>query len=296
MDWKKLGKALLFPHIAIMIVLVPISIVLLVASMVFIGTESAIAYISYVLSAYTLTVWCVRAPYLIRRFKTFRNENKYARRWLEDVRFRVNLSLVASLLGNVAYAALQLGLGYYHRTFWFGFIGAYYICLAVIRFFLLCHTRKYAPGERREAEARKYRASGRILLVMNLSLAMILVFMLYWNRTFHHHMITAIAMAAYTFSSFTVAVVSIVRYRKYNSPVLSAAKAVSFASACVSMLTLTSTMLTAFGQDTMDVLSQKVMLGCVGGAVLLIVIAMAVYMIVGGNKKMKAEVQHGEHS
>ena len=39
MDWKKIGKALLFPHIAIMIVLVPISIVLLVASMVFIGTE-----------------------------------------------------------------------------------------------------------------------------------------------------------------------------------------------------------------------------------------------------------------
>ena len=37
MDWKKLGKALLFPHIAIMILLVPIATVLLVGSMVFIG-------------------------------------------------------------------------------------------------------------------------------------------------------------------------------------------------------------------------------------------------------------------
>ena len=39
-NWKELGKALLFPHIAIMISLLPIAIVLLVGSMVFIGTES----------------------------------------------------------------------------------------------------------------------------------------------------------------------------------------------------------------------------------------------------------------
>ena len=40
MDWKKLGKALLFPHIAVMIILLPIATVFLVYSMVFLGTES----------------------------------------------------------------------------------------------------------------------------------------------------------------------------------------------------------------------------------------------------------------
>ena len=78
MDPKKLGKALLFPHIAIMILLVPLATVLLVGSMVFVGTESVIAYISYVLAAYTLTVWCFKLPYLIKFFKTFKDENKYA--------------------------------------------------------------------------------------------------------------------------------------------------------------------------------------------------------------------------
>ena len=76
MDWKKIGKALLFPHIAIMVLLIPIATVLLVGSMVFIGTESVIAYGSYVLAAYTLTVWCFKMPLLIRFFKTFKNENK----------------------------------------------------------------------------------------------------------------------------------------------------------------------------------------------------------------------------
>ena len=107
MDWKKLGKTLLFPHIAIMIVLVPISIVLLVASMVFIGTESPIAYISYVLSAYTLTVWCVKIPYLIKFFKVFKDENKYARKWQDDTRLRVNVSLYGSFFWNIAYRAEQ---------------------------------------------------------------------------------------------------------------------------------------------------------------------------------------------
>ena len=297
MDWKKLGKALLFPHIAIMIVLVPISTVLLVASMVFIGTESAIAYISYVLSAYTLTVWCVKIPYLIKFFKAFKDENKYARKWQDDTRLRVNVSLYGSFFWNIAYALFQLWLGFYHHTFWFYSLGAYYICLAVMRFFLLLHTRKYAPGERMREELIKYRACGIVFLLMNLALALIVFFMVYWNRTFEHHMITAIAMAAYTFTAFTVAIVNIVKYRKYNSPVFSASKAISFAAACVSMLTLASTMLTTFGDGTMGSIEQKIMLGSIGFAVSAVVVAMAITMIVQGTKKLKninSEVENGK--
>ena len=108
MDWKKLGKALLFPHVAVMIVLLPVAAVLLAVSMVLIGTESVIAYISYVLAAYTLTVWCCKIPYLIRFFKTVKNENRYARMWLEDTRLRVNISLFGSLAWNTLYGLFQM--------------------------------------------------------------------------------------------------------------------------------------------------------------------------------------------
>ena len=297
MDWKKLGKTLLFPHIAIMIVLVPISIVLLVASMVFIGTESPIAYISYVISAYTLTVWCVKIPYLIKFFKTFKDENKYARKWQDDTRLRVNVSLYGSFFWNIAYALFQLWLGFYHHTFWFYSLGAYYICLAVMRFFLLLHTRKYDPGEKMRDELIKYRACGAVFLLMNLALTLIVFFMVYWNRTFEHHMITAIAMAAYTFTAFTVAIVNVIKYKKYNSPVFSAAKAISLAAALVSMLTLESTMLTTFSDGTMTAVEQKWMLGATGGAISVLIIATAVYMIVVGTKKLKlleSEVENGK--
>ena len=296
MDWKKLGKALLFPHIAIMILLVPIATVLLVGSMVFIGTESVIAYISYVLAAYTLTVWCFKIPYLINFFKIFKNENKYARRWQDDTRLRVNMSLYGSLAWNALYGILQLWLGFYHHTFWFYSLGAYYICLGVMRFFLALHTTRFAPGEKKQTELKKYRACGIVFLVMNLALALIIFFMVYWNRTFEHHMITAIAMAAYTFTALTTAIVNVIKYRKYNSPVFSASKAISLTAALVSMLTLESTMLTSFGDGTMMATTQKWMLGATGGVVSLLIVATAIYMIVVGTKKLKqlkSEVENG---
>ena len=147
-----------------------------------------------------------------------------------------------------------------------------------------------------QTELKKYRACGIVFLVMNLALATIIFFMVYWNRTFEHHMITAIAMAAYTFTAFTVAIVNVVRYRKYNSPIYSASKAISLAAALVSMLTLESTMLTTFGDGTMTATAQKWMLGATGGTISVLIVATAIYMIAVGTKKLKelkTEVNNG---
>ncbi len=293
---KKLGKALLFPHIAIMIILIPISTVFLVYSMVFLGTESVAAIISYILAFYTLTVWCFKIPYLIKFFKKFKNENKYVRIWQSDTRLRVNVSLYGTLIYNTAYALLQLGMGIWHHTFWFYSLAGYYISLAVMRFFLVRHTRKHRPGELMLEELRKYRACGIVFLLMNLTLALMIFFMVYWNRTFNHHEITTIALAAYTFTSFTLAIINIVKYRKYNSPVYSASKAISLSSACVSMLTLESTMLTTFGDGTMTLTERRILLGASGCAISAFIIAMAIYMIVQGTKKIQLLKKSKEQS
>lgn len=284
---KKAGKALLFPHIAIMIILVPISTIFLVYSMVFLGSESITAIISYVLAFYTLTVWCVRIPDLIVFFKTFKNENKYVQIWKDDVRLRVNVSLYGTLIWNTAYAVFQLGLGFWHHTFWYYSLALYYISLAVMRFFLVRHTSSHMPGEKMREELIKYRACGFIFLAMNLALTLIIFFMVYWNRTFIHHEITTIALAAYTFTTFTTAIINIVKYRKSASPILSASKAISLTSACVSMLTLESTMLTTFNDGTMNELTRRIFLVLSGGVVSVFIIVMAIYMIVQSNKKLK---------
>ena len=287
MDWKKIGKALLFPHMAVPLVLLPVATVLLVYSMVFTGEDSAIAYISYVLAAYTLTIWCLRIPFLIRFFKKFKDENKYAHRWLTDTHLRVNVSLYGSLLWNTAYAVFQLGLGFWHHTFWFYSLAGYYLCLAVMRFFLVRYTSKHRAGEKMRDELVRYRNCGIAFLLMNMALALIIFFMVYWNRTFEHHEITTIAMAAYTFGTLTMSIISVIKYQKYNSPVFSASKAISLAAALVSMLTLESTMLTTFSDGTMSLADRRILLGISGGVISAFIIGMAVYMIVQSSKNIK---------
>ena len=287
MDWKKLGKALLFPPTAIMLILIPIATVFLIYALVFMGHDSIPAILSYVLSFYTLMVWCNQLPRLIPMFRKFREENKYARRFLEDRELRMKVSLYGTLYFNTAYALLQLGLGFWHHTFWYYTLAGYYICLAIMRFFLACYIIRRKPGENQKEELLRYRNCGIVLLLMNLTLSVMVFFMIYWGRAFHHHEITTIALAAYTFGSLTIAIINVVKYRKYNSPVYSASKAISLAAACVSMLTLESTMLTTFGDGTMDLTTRKIMLGVSGGAISVFIIFMAMHMIAQGTKKIK---------
>lgn len=279
-----------------MILLLPIAASFLVFSMVCIGTNTITAYVSYVVAAYTLTVWCFRMPALIRFFKTVKTENEYVRMWYGDLRLRSNIMLYGSSIWNTVYAVFQLWLGFYHHTFWYYSIGGYYVCLAIMRFYLVRYLHKNKPGEKMEAELKRYRFCGWIFLAMNTALALIIFFMVYWNRTFEHNMITAITMAAYTFTTFTMAIINLIKYRKYNSPILSASKNVSMAAACVSMLTLESTMLTTFNDGSMSLASRRIMLGTTGAVVSLFVITMAVAMIIRSTKRIKITKIQEENS
>ncbi|MBQ8425410.1 MAG: hypothetical protein IJX17_05260 [Clostridia bacterium] len=285
-NWKKIGISLLYPHIAVIICLLPISIAFLTFSLINLGSESIIAIISYLIAFYVLVVVCAKIPNIIKFFKKVKTENEYVKRYFNDVRLRMNISLYGSLIWNIAFAILQLGLGFYHKSFWFYSMFAYYVMLGVMRFFLLIHTRKYEANEQTEIEIKKSILCGWLLIFMNLALAVIVFFMVYFDKTFYHHMITTIAMAAYTFFTFSFAIVNLIRYRKYKSPVYSSAKTISLIAGSVSMLTLETTMLTTFGTEE-SVMLGKILLPLTGVAVIGFAITMAIIMIVKGNRQRK---------
>ena len=285
-NWKKIGISLLYPHIAVIICLLPISIAFLTFSLINLGSESIIAIISYLIAFYVLVVVCAKIPNIIKFFKKVKTENEYVKRYFNDVRLRMNISLYGSLIWNIAFAILQLGLGFYHKSFWFYSMFAYYVMLGVMRLFLLIHTRKYEANEQTEIEIKKSILCGWLLIFMNLALAVIVFFMVYFDKTFYHHMITTIAMAAYTFFTFSFAIVNLIRYRKYKSPVYSSAKTISLIAGSVSMLTLETTMLTTFGTEE-SVMLGKILLPLTGVAVIGFAITMAIIMIVKGNRQRK---------
>lgn len=287
MDWKKIGKVFLFPHMAVLLLLLPAGTGLLVYSMTTLKEDAPICIASYVIAFYTLVIWCVRIPRMYRFFQNAKKENKYIRTWTNDGRLRMNVTLVGNVVFNGAYALLQLGMGIYHHSAWFYSLAAYYVLLAGMRFLLVRHTLHHKPWEKLGTEIQYYRVCGWIFLLMNLALSGMIFYMIYENRAMHHHEITIISLAAYTFTSFTFAIINVIRHRKYNSPAMAAARAISLAAASVSMLTLENTMLTTFGSLDMTSQTRQLFLGISGGVLSVFIIAMAIYMIVQGNYRMK---------
>lgn len=278
-------RRLFFPHGALFLLLLPLSLSLLVYSL---GSGQAAAWIqypSYLLSAYTLAALCCKLPALIRFWKRLNRENKLLAAYNSSARLRMNLSLYAALVLNSLYAVFQFCLGLHQRTLWYFAMAAYYLILAVMRYSLLLYSIEHRPGENRREELRRYRFCGIILLGINLVLA-VMVFRITWKKpAFAQNEIVCIAMAAFTFTAFIQAFVNMIRYRRYKSPVFSAAKVIGFTSAMVSMLTLETAMLAAFGQGE-DGFAQ-VMTGLTGGAVVLAVLLLAVHMITKSTRGLK---------
>lgn len=283
---KKIVNKLLFPHMALVLVLFPVSMALLICSMVFLGTESVLSYVSYMFSFYSLTIVCLRIPQIIEFIKKYKNSNKLLVRYQNDINFRINLSLYLSLVLNIAYSIFQLCLGLYHKSFWFISMSVYYVLLSLMRFYLVNHTKKNKPGEDLLIEYKRYNICGWVMLLMNLTVTAIIFFIIYFDRTFYHHQITTIALAAYTFLTFSLSIYNFIKYRKYNSPVYSAAKSINLVAACVSMMTLTTTMLTTFGGE--DVVEyKKLLLTMVGVVVSLFILAISIQIIIFTSKNIK---------
>jgi len=292
---KKICFNFLYPHIAVIICLFPVSIAFLVLSLIYLDSESILAILSYLLSFYVLLVICFRMPTIFQFFKTFKRENKYAKKYFNDVQLRINISLYGTLIWNVAFAIFQLVLGFYHKSFWFYAMFAYYAMLGIMRFFLVNHTRKYKANEETKIEIKKSIFCGWLLVFMNIALAVIILFMVVFNKTFNHHMITTIVIAAYTFFTFIIAIINLIRYRKYKSPIYTSAKIISLIAGSVSMLTLERIMLTTFGTNESQLFS-AIILPITGFAVISFAITMAAIMIVKGNKSLKILSQQKKNS
>ena len=288
MDWKKFGKVLLLPHPLVAALLFPAALAMMLCCVLLLNPEAPLTIVAYALSFYGLVLVCARVPDVIRRVQRFRRENRYYLLYKNDVQLRINISLYGAFGFNAAYALFQLGLGLWHRSAWFYAMAGYYLLLAVMRLSLVRLTSHHAAGEVTALEWRRYRFCGWLLLVMNLALAIFTLYFVFRIRTFLHHEITTIAMAAYTFSALTLAIVNAVRYRKYGSPAYSAAKAISLVSATVSMLTLENAMLTTFGEESSEMFRQ-IILGASGIAVILVVQGIALYMIVNACRWLRAQ-------
>ncbi|MBR3600850.1 MAG: hypothetical protein IKL49_00770 [Lachnospiraceae bacterium] len=290
MDWKKIGKKLLFPNVLIILLLTIISAALLVYVFVNGLETAAIAYVSYLISFYGLTVLviylCMVLPKQYRNIKQKVYDNPWGNRYMTNAAFRTKISLHMSLAIHLLYVGMNVVLAFMNKTRWFGILAGYYLILAVMQFLLLKYAIQKGIGTERQGELRRARVCAIILLNLNFVLSGAVLMILYQNKGFKYQGILIYAMAAYTFYSTIRAVVDLIRYRKYKSPIMTTTKIITLSSALVSMLSLETAMFFQFGQD-MNPASRRLMIALTGAGISMAVIGMSAYMIIKTSQELE---------
>ena len=258
--------------------------------------DPVIAYVSYFWSAYALVITITGIISAVRRGRQGIEGHPVVRRaldiplvsrYLRENMFRAQAALYQGFLINILYAGIKMCSGILYRSVWFVTLAVYYILLAVMRFSLLSHVRqKEAAGNKKVMEWRRYRLCGVILLFMNVALTGIVILVVHQNSGFEYPGMLIYLMAMYAFYATIKAVWNVIKFRKYGSPVMSAAKVINLTAALVSMLSLETAMLSQFGAAD-DPAFRKVMTASTGAAISMIVLGMAVFMIARSTKELR---------
>lgn len=285
---KNIIKRLLHPNIFVRIILEILSAVFLIYIFIYGEENSPEAYIAYILSAYAVTVLTLSAVNIIKKVKLRIIENPYASRYASDRELRAIISLSASTLMNVLYVLFRIASGLLYRSVWSGAVGGYYVVLSLIRIVLMkdvkdIYINKQSAKQLNECW-RSYRLCGILMFLLNCVMVGMAVQMIWQNKSYNYPGTMIYVSAMYTFYSFTMTIVNIIKFRRLNNPVLSAAKMINFAGALMSLFALQTAMFTQFGGTDEY---RRLMNIITGAGVCCIVIIEAIYMIWHANREIK---------
>ena len=149
-----------------------------------------------------------------------------------------------SLAVNFMYALGNCAVGFLSHSWWFITVGAYYAVLAMARFSVLQVKRKADGNYDTELFAR--RITGILLVVLSVCIVGVNILSALKERGTAYHEIIMIAIATYTFTRITLAIIGMVQAKHAASPVFMTLRNIALADACVSIYTMQRSMLQSF--------------------------------------------------
>lgn len=277
---------MLFPSTILIFFLFNVSFALLIYALCSENCSEAMAYFSYVLSAYTLIVVCVRMPIIIKKIKKYLYDNKYTKKYLTEKEFRIRISLYGGMVLNVCFAIFKVVMGAMYQSKWLFAMAGYNIILSGMRFILVYRDqtewKEESDYEKRVRGLHSYRVCGWLMLLLNIAISVIVVIVVFDNQTIDYPGFMIYAIAAFTFYCLTMAIINMVKYwHRYNT-IFSAVKRIEMAKALVSVFTLQVAMLTQFGGD--EGFGHRIANAATGAAVCVIITSMAILILKGVKK------------
>lgn len=247
-------------------------------------SEHPLGYGVYALSAYAMTVLCVKLgktlPNAYRRGKEKVYSLSLGERYFTDREFKGQVSLLSSLAVNLVYVGINGISLWRYKSWWFGIFAVYYGWMALMRLMLV----KVEKDE--ESQRKRCGVCGGLLLTVNLLLSGMVMMMVSFGKGFEYRGVLIYVQALYTFCVTGFAIRDLVRERKNVSPVLTASKAIKLTAALFSMLFLETGMFAQFGGE-MSQRDQRIFLAATGAGICLVVTLIGIFLIRTGKKKGK---------
>ena len=193
---------------------------------------------------------------------------------------RVQNTTLISLIFNILYCVYHIVFGAVTASWWFLTIGIYYAVLSIIRFAVLRH-----KGNNRLL----VRFTGAMLIVLSVSLVGTVILAFVKDRGTVFPLIAMLAIATYTFTKMSLAIIKWIQARKSKSAKMIALRNISLANAFVSIYSLQRSMLVSF--EGMTKTEIRIMNVATGSAVCIIVFLLGSNLV---KRKMliKNELQH----
>jgi len=296
---KIILRRLLFTPVWALFIIPPAAFAALIFIFVTDSTESAAAYIIYCMSAYSLAVCLARFPAAVRAVRRFLSNaaeksaivrklrsTAFGENYFGSLAYRARISTYTGMTVDFLYALFRIISGIGGGSVWFISMAAYHAVLGALRVHLIVCCRKcekYSERERRAYEFRCYGRTAKLLFLLNIPMGGMILLMIKTNSGYSYPGYVIYLSALYTFYMFTVSVINLARFRRLGSPILSAAKALNFIAALMSVLGLQTAMIARFSSDNEEF--RKLMNTLTGGGVYLAVAAAAVYMTVRARRE-----------
>lgn len=201
------------------------------------------------------------------------------RRQLKNPEFTAEWSMKLSLLLNLLFAVFYMVSAVVLHSAWMGTMAFYYIWLSAQRTML---TRKISGTEK--SQWRAYFHSGLLLLLSSLVIVGMNILLLKGAKQITHPYYLLYGVAAYAFYSIISAITSIKKYKRLQHPIYMASKNIGLVTAMISMLSLQSALLTAFGEDESY---NRMMSITTGFAIFAIVVVLSIVMILRGYRRFR---------
>ena len=248
------------------------------------GKNSMPAYMIYCTSAYCLTIWILPLPRLFRKAKEAMMHRLtgtvFGGKYIGDLAFRGSVSIYQGMMVNFLYVVFRIFMGIRYASVWFITIAIYYLLLGIMRLSLILSYRNRSV----KSELRSYRKTAWLLFLLNIPMGGMITLMVLTDSGYFYPGYVIYLSAMYTLYTIILSIVNLVKFRKLGSPILSAAKALNFVAALMSLLGLQTAMISQFSTEGENF--RRMMNAITGGGVWFAVILTAVYMLLH-SRKMK---------